>query len=256
MRFECRLSQSGPLRSAGSAMSTGGSAACPAIVVDQPTALADAAISIELRGFLPRQPVSVTATQKFPNASRWQARANFTSDDRGRVDLASQAPMAGTYDGVSAMGLFWSAARLPGNVRPPPVGSIMWPRSVRLEARARDGTHARTTLQRQVAGPGVTRRAIRTEGVVGTLFLPPGVGPHPAVIVLSGGGGGIEEYRGAILASHGYAALALGYFNVEGLPRGLVNIPLEYFENAIRWMRAQPLAAGPLSGGVGNVPGR
>jgi dienelactone hydrolase len=44
---------------------------------------------------------------------------------------------------------------------------------------------------------------------------------------------------GAILASRGYAALALGYFRVEGLPRGLVNIPLEYFENAIRWMRAQ-----------------
>jgi hypothetical protein len=59
------------------------------------------------------------------------------------------------------------------------------------------------------------------------------------VIVLSGGGGGIDEHRGAILASHGYAALSLGYFNVEGLPRGLVNIPLEYFENAIRWMRRQ-----------------
>jgi dienelactone hydrolase len=27
---------------------------------------------------------------------------------------------------------------------------------------------------------------------------------------------------------------------MEGLPRGLVNIPLEYFENAILWMRAQP----------------
>jgi dienelactone hydrolase len=40
------------------------------------------------------------------------------------------------------------------------------------------------------------------------------------------------------------------------LPRGLVKIPLEYFENAIRWMRAQPwlrdgfLAAwGPSRGG-------
>src|SRR5215510_16135680 len=43
-----------------------------------------------------------------------------------------------------------------------------------------------------------------------------------------------------MLASHGYAALNLGYFRMEGLPRGLVNIPLEYFENAIGWMRAQP----------------
>jgi len=33
--------------------------------------------------------------------------------------------------------------------------------------------------------------------------------------------------------------LALGHFAVEGRPRGLVNIPLEYFETAIGWMRAQ-----------------
>jgi acetyl esterase/lipase len=209
------------------------------IVVDRPVALADAAITIELRGFRPRQSVTVSAIQTFPNSSRWQAHATLTSDDKGSVEIARQAPVGGTYDGVSAMGLFWSAERLPGDLRPAPVGSIMWPRLVHLEATARDGTRARMTLERRVAGPGVTRQAIRTDGIVGTLFLPPGAGPHPAVIVLSGGSGGIEEYRGAILASHGYAALALGYFNAEGLPRGLVNIPLEYFGNAIAWMRAQ-----------------
>ena len=45
---------------------------------------------------------------------------------------------------------------------------------------------------------------------MGTLFLPPGRGPHPCVIALDGGGGGVNEYWGAILASQGYAALALG----------------------------------------------
>jgi dienelactone hydrolase len=66
----------------------------------------------------------------------------------------------------------------------------------------------------------------------------------------------IDEYKGAMLASHGYAALNLAHFAQPGLPRGLVNIPLEYFENAIRWMRKQPwlgdrfLAAwGPSRGG-------
>jgi dienelactone hydrolase len=122
----------------------------------------------------------------------------------------------------------------------PPDDFIMRPWLVHLEATSADGTRAEFTFERRVAGPGVTRHPVRTEGIVGTLFLPPGDGPHPAVIVLNGGGGGIDEYRGAILASHGYAALNLGYFAMEGLPRGLVNIPLEYFENAIRWMRAQP----------------
>ena len=209
------------------------------IIVDRPTALVDSPIAIRLRGFPPRRSVKVTAVHAFPTSSRWQADATFISDDQGRVDLADQAPVAGTYDGVSPMGLFWSAQRLPGAAKAAPDGSIMQPRFVDLEATSPDGPRAALTIERRVAGPGVTREPIRAEGAVGTLFLPPGTGPYPSVIVLSGGGGGIDEHRGAILASHGYAALSLGYFNVEGQPRGLVNIPLEYFENAIRWMRRQ-----------------
>jgi dienelactone hydrolase len=44
----------------------------------------------------------------------------------------------------------------------------------------------------------------------------------------------------ALLASHGYAALALAYFAVESLPPTLGEIPLEYFETAIDWVCAQP----------------
>jgi hypothetical protein len=83
------------------------------IVIDQPVALIDAAVAIELRDFPPRQPVTVTALQTFPSMSRWQARATYMSDDDGCVYVARQAPMFGTYDGVSAMGLIWSAERLP-----------------------------------------------------------------------------------------------------------------------------------------------
>ena len=209
------------------------------IVVDQPAPLFDAAVAIELRGFPARQPIAITAIQTYPNMSRWQGRATFMSDDDGCVYVARQAPISGTYDGVSAMGLIWSAELLPGQSKMPPPGTIMQPKLIKLEATSPDGIRAELTLSRHVAGPGVTRHPIRTEGIVGTLFLPPNSGPHPAVIVLNGGDGGIDEYRGAILASHGYAALNLGYFGMDGLPRGLVNIPLEYFGNAIRWMRAQ-----------------
>lgn len=212
----------------------------PVIDVDYPVALADRAIEITLRDLPPRQPVSLTATQVFPSGSRWRAQATFISDEQGRVDIARQAPSDGSYEGIEPMGLIWSADRVPGQSFPPPTDFIMTPRLVQLEAISSDGVRAETTLERQVAGPGVTRLAIRENGIVGTLFLPTGVGPHPAVIVFNGGGGGLNEYWAATLASHGFAALALGVFNVEGRPRGLVNIPLEYFETAIHWMRRQP----------------
>jgi dienelactone hydrolase len=210
------------------------------VVVDQPAGPIDAEIEIALRGFRSRRPVTVTATQTYADALRWQARATFTTDDDGRVEIAHQAPVSGSYDGISPMGLFWSAEPLPREATPIPAGSIMRPLSVELDAASADGTRSRLTFERRIAGPGVTRHPVRHAGMVGTLFLPPGAGPHPAVLVVSGGGGGIAEFHGAVLGSHGYAALALGYFGVEGLPRGLVNIPLEYFETAIYWMRRQP----------------
>jgi dienelactone hydrolase len=210
------------------------------IVADHPAGLMDAEISIELQGFPSRQPVTIAATQVYPSGSRWRASATFITDDTGSADLGHQAPVSGTYDGASAMGLIWSAERVPAGAMSFPDGWIMQPWFVHLEASAPDGTQAELILERTAAGPGVTRQPIRTDGLVGTLFLPPGGGPHPGVLVLGGGGGGIDEFRGAMLASHGYAALNLGYFAMPGLPRGLVNIPLEYFEQAIIWMRAQP----------------
>ena len=210
------------------------------IVVDQPDALIDQPIVIALRDFAPLEPVSVTATQTYADAIRWQSRATFISNDNGQVHLARQPPVSGAYEGVAPMGLFWSMERLASEARPLPRDAVMLPVPIRLEAEGADGRRAEIIIVRRVAGPGVTRHVIRTNGLVGTLFLPSGAGPRPAVLVVSGGGGGIEEFRGAILASHGYATLALGHFAVEGRPRGLVNIPLEYFGTAIGWMRGQP----------------
>jgi hypothetical protein len=79
--------------------------------------LIDQPIVIALRGFAPL--VSVTATQTYPDAIRWQSRATFISNDNGQVDLA-QPPVSGAYEGVAPMGLFWSMERLASEARPLP----------------------------------------------------------------------------------------------------------------------------------------
>ena len=57
----------------------------------------------------------------------------------------------------------------------------------------------------------------------------PGDGPFPGVIDMFGGGGGLIEFRSALLASRGFAAFALPYFAHDDLPRSL-EFNLEYFE--------------------------
>lgn len=84
-----------------------------------------------------------------------------------------------------------------------------------------------------------TESYIKEQGIVAKLFLPEKVTLRDAVIVLGGSTGGFNEPVAQALARKGYVALALAYFGVEGLPNSLENIPLEYFLNAIRWLKKQ-----------------
>jgi dienelactone hydrolase len=68
------------------------------------------------------------------------------------------------------------------------------------------------------------------------LALPPaGSSPRLAVLAIGGSGGGVGMAAdAALLASHGYPALALAYFHYRGRPDQLQGIPLEYFTAAAR----------------------
>lgn len=81
---------------------------------------------------------------------------------------------------------------------------------------------------------------VRERGVIGKIFFPDTSEKAPAIIVFSGSDGGFHERQAKLFAQEGYVALALAFFNAEELPENLENIPLEYFLNGIRWLKAQP----------------
>jgi dienelactone hydrolase len=83
---------------------------------------------------------------------------------------------------------------------------------------------------------------IRENGLIGVWYPPAPGARRPAVLVLGGSEGGIAGgyYLGQKLAAEGYAVFGPAYFGMEGLPRNLQDIPLEYFTRAIDWLRAQP----------------
>jgi len=105
--------------------------------------------------------------------------------------------------------------------------------------------------------PVVTRRlTVSRDGVYARWYMPRRPErPLPAVVVFGGSDGGLGMAPLArAFASYGYPALALAYFKAPGLPRELRDIPLEYFERAIRLVRAQPgvsrvVACGASRGG-------
>jgi len=178
----------------------------------------------------------------------------FRSESRfaggtGDLDLSLEAPLEGSYAGVDPDGPFWS---MEAKTSTSQLG-------YRTYVVALVGTQTVATAQfdRIWTDPAVRSEPFTPGGLVGHLFLPPGPGPHPVVILLGGSEGGIEWSMGAgpIFASLGYASLGLAYFGLPGLPPSLSQVPLEYFETAIDELMNRPEIDGQRIGVFGGSRG-
>uniref|UniRef100_A0A8C9IIU6 Uncharacterized protein n=1 Tax=Piliocolobus tephrosceles TaxID=591936 RepID=A0A8C9IIU6_9PRIM len=187
------------------------------------SALADDPVHIQLTG-LASQVVTLKAS---------------LTDEKGNlfwsmVDLGQAPAFGGDYMGVHPMDLFWSLKpekpfrRL---LKHDVMNSPFWVSldlydSICFQDSATVRPKASQTVQRWFSGPEVQRKQIREGWVRGAPFLPPGEGPFPGVIDLFGGIGGLIEFPASLLASHGFAVLALAYFAYKDLPDKLQEMDL------------------------------
>lgn len=217
----------------------------PTLTITPADALIDVPRQIRVENVAPGQTVQITARTR-RNGVLWQAHAAYTAGEDGVVDLTRDAPVSGDYTGLSPMGLIWSQAPVDSPSREhfnhPVTDALVTDVVARVGAVERGADadmQAQATFTQRLALDGVTRHEVREEGLVGTLYLPAGSKPgsHPAVMILNGSGGGINEPRAALYASRGYAAFALAYFKAPGLSDYISNTPLEYFQTGLRWLR-------------------
>jgi dienelactone hydrolase len=220
-------------------------------------AFVDEPVRIFARGLRPFELVVIRAATEDDENCRWRSHAEFRADESGCVDVSTMEPRAGSYCGLSPMGLFWSMrledTHAHGRTVFAKIGAA--PNRVSLEMEIGGRIAASAQLDRNFLAPGTEVRDLnigdesrdtrsqgggQSGGHVGRLFLPSGRGPHPVVIVLSGTGGGFDLDKAAVLSHHGFATLALAYFGIPPLPAWLHRIPLDYFEAALAWLSAQP----------------
>jgi len=103
-------------------------------------------------------------------------------------------------------------------------------------------------------GQAVRTLEVRTDGLVGA-FVAPDASRGPGLLALSGSDGGCHVYMARLLAEQGFPCLALRYFGARGLPRQLVEVPIDYIEVAIQWLRDRPEVTGGRIGIVGASKG-
>jgi dienelactone hydrolase len=219
--------------------------AAQTIEVSPASVLADEPATIRVAGLDPQQHAVIRAELTDGAAQAWVSEAEFAADQTGVIDTSKQAPVKGSYRIVSAMGLVWSMKPTAKDVHSYSVPR--GPEIVHFELMKNGSQAAAADLEQSFYPTNL--RQINLDGLLhGVLVLPDAPGPHPGVLVLGGSEGGTPRGRAVWLAAHGYAALALAYFRVPGLPQQLENIPLEYFGQAIGWMKQRPeIAAGELA---------
>jgi len=185
----------------------------------------------------------------------WESSGEFVSDGVGQVDLSTDPSTGGTYTGVDPHGLFWSM-RLPDTEQAPYPLLDADDMVVRLGVDLGGVTVAQTTLRREVRDPTGQVLPVAEAGLVGDLYLPPGTGVWPGLLLLGGAEGGRPDPAyAALLASEGYVVFGLAYFGVPGLPKTLTRIPVEYGLDAARWLADRPEVAGDRVGVVGTDKG-
>ena len=208
--------------------------------------LYDEPLQIRVTEAPPAHSLTVKASALDGLKRRWSSEATFVSAGNGEVDLACQAPRSGSYRTADANGLLWSM-QLDRDIEQRSAFSVLHAGDVTIRLWVElDGVErVAAQVERQFLTNQTIREEVRDEGLVASFFHPK-EGAYPGIIVLGGSAGGLAEDLPALLASHGYAVLSLGYFLLPGLPQELVGIPLEYFARAIAWLKRNPAVRGDL----------
>ncbi|XP_074221383.1 peroxisomal succinyl-coenzyme A thioesterase isoform X2 [Camelus bactrianus] len=215
----------------------------------------DKPVRIAVRGLAPGQRVTLRASLRDEKGALFRAHARYCADAHGGLDLGRAPALGGSFAGLEPMGLFWA-------LEPEKPfwrflkRDVQTPFAVELEVL--DGHEpdterllGRAVHERDFLPPGVRREPVRAGRVRATLFLPPGPGPFPGIIDIFGIGGGLLEYRASLLAGHGFATLALAYYDFEDLPKKFDTIHLDYFEEALCYMLQHTQVKGPGIGLLG-----
>ncbi|EDO47382.1 predicted protein [Nematostella vectensis] len=224
------------------------------------SSLIDDKNKITIDGLCPSSDVTIQARLQGDSKERFYSFAHYTADCEGRVDLHTQPSVGGFYRGIEPMGLLWSMMPETGQRKGLRLAKKEVTTPYKISLTVHRGHYKGddvmfegeavccTTFEKWYMGVGV-RRIVITEGKIrATLFLPPGDGPFPGVLDMFGSVGGKVEYRAALLASHGFASLALAFFRYDDLTDKLEDLCLEYFIEAAEWLSNHPHV---LPGGIG-----
>lgn len=225
-------------------------------------------MQVKVEGLAPHKPVELMSRVTDGRGVTFKASALYKADETGQVDVCRAPSLRGSYTGVEPMGLFWSLAPETPHSKLT-IKNVLSPTRVEIQVLNEETGDllASETNERGYMIEGMRRIPVKEGRIRGVLFVPPGrlslsacmclcifsravkigeylcsagKGPFPGIVDLYTFGGRLSEPRASLLAGKGYVVLALAYFGYEDLPKNPEVLELEYFEEAVSYLRRQP----------------
>lgn len=229
------------------------------VVCSKTSLLLGDSFSIEIHELEPGQQIRVEAMTQDHADRVWRSWATWQADANGCVNIATQEPCEGSFQGVDPYGLVYGM-ELAEPSYPPHF----------LDDRHKQTVSFCFLLNNQVMQeiditfdfyPAATTQIEVQETFVGKFFTPLNAeAALPALLVLGGSSGGFHwsEQAARHLAAQGYAALAVAYFDWNGsyaLPAQLADISLEPCLDAVKWLANHSMVDGKRIGLIGYSKG-
>jgi dienelactone hydrolase len=176
----------------------------------------------------------------------WESKISVQADESGRISLKDSCAIDGSYKGIAQMGLFY-------NSQPKNTKKIKLPQNLKSIAKndkfqivisivEHGKVIAANSFLRYYQLPTIASKDIDLGEACGRVFFEKRQSQKPAIIVVSGSDGRIEKAQNIaqLFASHGFVALAVGYFGLTGLSRNLEKIPIEIIERSASYLALLP----------------
>lgn len=224
----------------------------PEIIINRDSSLIIEKNVLCVNNLKPKQKVKICA-EAIDHAKRlWTSYGVFESDEYGVVDLSKMVPLEGTYSECRADGLIYSMSMQKDyekNNSEAVIASHVFaitginPLVITYKIFDNGELLAEKSLNLEFINQKIETIEIN-EPIKGKYFCPKDGNNLSALLVFGGSSGGFlwGEQVAAVLASRGYSTLALSYFDymgTDGLPQTLTEIPIEYFKDAIDWLKSQ-----------------
>ncbi len=211
--------------------------------------LRDQPLDIRVHGLRPLELVTLRAFVPNLAGCAFSASAAYHADVAGNLVVNEHPAISGSYRGIDGMGLITALSSDDKICEEEVYTSERAVASFTIEftligENGRALGKSEVTRHSHVASQPTAREPWRTRSSIGTLYYPARERAQHTVLVLPGANGGIPAGYAEMLAAHGYTALALAYFGLDGLPPTLDEIPLEYFTSVIDELLQHPRAVG------------